>query len=360
MQPDVLIIGGGPAGTTAGTLLARKGYKVTLLEKSAHPKFHIGESLLPMNLPILESLGVSEQVAEIGVPKMGADFTYGVESEEYRTYHFNRAMGDSPPLAYEVKREQFDEILFRNCQNSGVETHENTAVTRIDLNNGKPLVTSRSKQGEEKTWQPGMVIDASGRDAFAASQLGWKKKNQKHASAALFGHFKGVSRRPGTDQGNISVYWHENGWMWMIPLQGDVMSVGAVCWPDYLKTRKTDIATFLQDTVNSCPAASKRMENAESISPVRVASNYSYGSSQCWSNGFMAIGDAYTFIDPVFSSGVYLAMSGAQRAVPAVEKWLANDVAGFQRQGRKYQRDTNRGLRRFSWFIYRFTFTGNA
>lgn len=355
MEPDVLIIGGGPAGTTAGALLARKGYEVTLLEKTKHPRFHIGESLLPMNMPILESLGVLDQVKEIGVPKMGADFTYGAKTHQYRTYRFSRALGDTPTMAYEVKREEFDHILFRSCQNAGVTTHEQTTVREVQLTEGKPQVTSVDVDGNQRIWMPKIVIDASGRDAFMASQQGWKEKNPKHASAAVFGHFKGVKRRPGQDEGNISVYWHENGWMWMIPLKDDVMSIGAVCWPDYLKTRKTDLQQFLIDTIHSCPAAGSRMLNSELISKVGVASNYSYGSRQCWSDGFISIGDAYTFIDPVFSSGVYLAMSSAQRAVPSVENWLAGDVTAFRRSCKKYVRDTNRGLKGFSWFIYRFT-----
>ena len=356
LNPDVLIIGGGPAGTTAGAFLARKGHRVCLLEKSRHPKFHVGESLLPMNMPLFESLGVAEEVAEIGLPKIGADFTYGADSSEYRTYRFDRALGESPPSAYEVKREEFDHVLFRNCQRAGVETFEDTKVCSLDLNGGEPIVVSKGPDGEETTWRPRFVIDASGRDAFAASQLGWKKKNPKHASAAIFGHFKNVERRPGADEGNISIYWHKNGWMWMIPLREEgVMSVGTACWPDYLKTRKTDTRQFLLDTIASCPAAAERMEGAESISPVRVAANYSYNSSKCWDDGFMAIGDAYTFIDPVFSSGVYLAMNGAERAVAPVEQWLSGDRAGYRSSCQRYEKTTKKGLKRFSWFIYRFT-----
>lgn len=352
---DVLIIGGGPAGTTAGTLLARRGYRVVLLEKDRHPKFHIGESLLPMNLPILERLGVSDAVAEIGVPKMGADFTGDDADGSYRTYHFSRALGDTPGSAYEVKREEFDQILFRNCQSAGVETHERERVIAVEPGAGRQRVTSRDAEGNERLWQPRFVIDASGRDAFMAAHRGARRKNPRHASAAIFGHFRGVSRRPGTDAGNISVYWHPHGWMWMIPLRDDVMSVGAVCWPEYLKTRRGSTEDFLDRTLSLCPQAEKRMAGAERISPIRVAANYTYESSQSWGDGYLCVGDAYAFIDPVFSSGVYLAMSSAERSLTPVEAWLEQGAGAYRREARRFVAMTNRGLRGFSWFIYRFT-----
>ena len=355
-QPDVLIIGGGPAGSTAGTHLARRGHKVVLLEKSVHPRFHIGESLLPMNLPVLDRLGVLDQVRKIGVPKMGADFTHGDDPGDYATYHFKRALGTSGDHAFEVRREDFDALLFENCKTAGVDAREHHTVTDVEFNDvDRHCVTSVDPHGSVERWYPRFVVDASGRDALVASKQRNKVRNGRHATAALFAHFEGVARRAGSDAGNISVYWFEYGWIWMIPLQDNVMSVGAVCRPGYLKTRRGSNEEFLMETLAKCPGALPRMRGSKRLSPVRAAGNYSYRSRRLAGDGYMLLGDAYAFVDPVFSSGVYLAMYGAERAVTPIDTWLGGDKRRFRQQVRRYEREMGRGLSTYSWFIYRFT-----
>jgi flavin-dependent dehydrogenase len=217
------------------------------------------------------------------------------------------------------------------------------------------LVTARDLDGNEHAWEAGFLVDASGRDTFLSGKNGWKKRNPRHASAAIFGHFKGVQRRPGADQGNISIYWFDHGWIWMIPLQNDVMSIGAVCRPEYLKTRQGSLDEFLLQTLKSVAEVRVRLDGAEAIVPAQATGNYSYLSERVYGPGYLLIGDAYAFIDPVFSSGVYLAMNGAERAVGVAEAWLSGDRRAFARAARKYEADTRKGLGAFSWFIYRFT-----
>lgn len=355
---DVLVIGGGPAGTTAATLLRQRGWSVVLLEKDQHPRFHIGESLLPMNIPILKRLGVLEELEAIGVKKLGADFTCGVDAtDEYRTYHFSRALGTSGEHAFEVRRQEFDHLLFENCVKAGVDALQNHKVDSVSLNeNGeRHVVESIDIDKRRHQWRPRYVLDASGRDTVLASKNRWKRKNNRHASAAIFGHFKGVNRRPGADAGNISIYWMPHGWIWMIPLPNDVMSVGAVCWPDYLKSRKDDALEFLKSTINLSHGASARLESAQLINEVRVTGNYSYRSSKISGNGYALIGDAFAFVDPMFSSGVYLAMNSAETAVPMVEQWLNGQTFKYQFGRRRYENRIRKGVRYYSWFIYRFT-----
>lgn len=353
---DVLIIGGGPGGTTLGTLLAEQGHDVLLLEKDTHPRFHIGESMLPMSLPIFERLGVAEAVAEMGVVKPGADFTPEAAGSDHYTIHFARALGDSPGHAFEVTRATLDALLFDNCRQSGVDAREAHRVVDVQLAaTGRHRVTGVDSNGNETEWRPRFIADASGRDAFLASKSKWKRKNPRHASAAVFGHFRGVPRRDGADAGNISVYWFDQGWIWMIPLKDDIMSVGAVCWPEYLKSRNTDPERFLRQTLARSPAAGRRFAGAEAAGPVRVTGNYSYQSRRLTGDGYLLIGDAFAFVDPVFSSGVYLAMNSAERAVPLIEAWLADDNRRYRRLCRQYESTIRRGLKRFSWFIYRFT-----
>ena len=356
MAVDVLVIGGGPAGTTAATLLARKGWKVALLEKSVHPRFHIGESLLPMNLPILERLGVLEQVREIGVFKPGADFPRQDDANSVNVFRFDRALAPRFPHAYQVKREEFDLLLFRNAVENGVDARMQVAVEKVEFGpDGRPgTVHARDRDGEALRFAPRYLVDASGRDTFLGGKLKLKNKNALHQSAAIFSHFRGVVRREGLDAGNITVERFPHGWMWLIPLRDDVMSVGAVCFPEYLKTRSGDNESFLMQTLRDTPSVWARMGNARRIAPVHATGNYSYTCARMTGPGWVMVGDAYAFIDPVFSSGVYLGMNSAEQAAEVVDGAL-RDPASERRLQRAMEKRLKRGLKHFSWFIYRFT-----
>jgi flavin-dependent dehydrogenase len=351
---DVAVIGGGPAGSTTAALLSRHGHRVILLEKAHHPRFHIGESLLPMNLPLFERLGVLEQVRALGVVKPGADFEADNE-RGYNSFEFCRALGNSPPHAFQVWRADFDRMLFehaRGCGASAREGHEVVQCQQLGPRNSQLEV--RTDQGESYRIEARYVVDASGRDTFLSARRRLRRRNKLHQSAAIFGHFHGAEKRPGEDAGNISIYRFEYGWMWMIPLPHGVMSVGAVCRPDYLKQRRSPPLEFLRATLQRNPALWRRVEHAELIGDkVHVTGNYSYDSRRIGGPGWMLVGDAFAFVDPVFSSGVYLAMSGAEQAanmVNAVLRAPAQEKALLRRLERRYRS----GIRRFSFFIYRF------
>src|SRR5690242_19724390 len=322
-QCDVLVIGGGPGGSTAAALLARKGHKVMQLEKDHHPRFHIGESLLPMNMPVFERLGVMEKLKAIGIFKPGADFEARNE-RGYNTYLFARALGDSPPNAYQVWRQDFDKMLFDHAREYGADGREGHEVTAVEQRSPREtLVDVKTDQGRMYRIQTRYLLDASGRDAFLASKKQIRKKNPLHQSAAIFGHFHGAEFRPGTDRGNISIYNFQHGWMWMIPLPNKVMSVGAVCRPDYLKQRRGRTQEFLFETLKMNKALWSRMQDAKLIDDeVRVTGNYSYDSTTIGGPGWMLVGDAFAFLDPVFSSGVYLATSCAEQAAKVVDAIL--------------------------------------
>jgi flavin-dependent dehydrogenase len=353
-QCDVAVIGGGPAGSTAAALLARRGHRVIALEKAHHPRFHIGESLLPMNLPLFERLGVLDKVRALGVFKPGADFEADNE-RGYNTYQFARAIGGSPPHAYQVWRQDFDKMLYEHARDCGADAREGHEVITVEQTGPREsLLDVRADDGRSYRIQSRYVVDASGRDALISTKRRLRRKNDQHQSAAIFGHFRGAERRPGEDAGNISIYSFEHGWMWMIPLPDGVMSVGAVCRPDYLKQRKGRTLEFLLDTLKRSPALWRRLERAALIDDeVRVTGNYSYDSTLMGGPGWVLVGDAFAFLDPVFSSGVYLAMSGAEQAVQVVDTAL-REPAREAALLRKLEKRQRAGMARFSFFIYRF------
>jgi flavin-dependent dehydrogenase len=350
---EVLVIGGGPAGTTVAALLAEQGRQVTLLEKHTHPRFHIGESLLPGNIPILQRLGVLEEVRRIGVYKPGADFT-GPDGEVL-AFPFAKALGNTPEHSFQVRRSEFDLILFQNCLAKGVDARQQHRVIQVDHQGPDSIVTCTDADQQQFRLRARLVIDASGRDGFLARKHGWQRKSGRHASAAIFGHFTNVTRRQDSLEGNISVYWFDQGWVWMIPLPDDVMSIGAVCWPSALRERATDLETFLKDILAGIPDARERVQHAEVVSAISATGNYSYQSSRMYGEGFILVGDAYAFIDPVFSSGVFLAMNAGVQCLAPAEAWLAGDRREFRRKARLYAREVNSKINAFSWFIYRFT-----
>jgi len=350
---DVAVIGGGPAGSTVAALLARRGHRVIALEKARHPRFHIGESLLPMNLPVFERLGVLDKVRALGVFKAGADFEAD-NPRGYNTFAFARAIGKSPPHAYQVWRQDFDRMLYQHARECGADAREGHEVTAV-LQQG-PRATRlevRTDDGRSYYLQARYLVDASGRDAFLAAKRKLRRKNRQHQSAAIFGHFRGAVSPLGEDAGNISIYRFDHGWMWMIPLPDGVMSVGAVCRPEYLKQRKGRTVEYLLDTLKQSAGLWRRMERAELIGEVRVTGNYSYDSTSMGGPGWVLVGDAFAFLDPVFSSGVYLAMSGAETAAAVVDTAL-QEPRREKALLRQLERRQRAGMRRFSFFIYRF------
>ncbi|MGY4514770.1 NAD(P)/FAD-dependent oxidoreductase [Lysobacter sp. HA18] len=350
---DVLVVGGGPAGSTVATMLARAGWSVVMLEKAAHPRFHIGESLLPMNMPILDRLGVLEKVREIGVLKRGADFP--TDGGRYNVFHFDHALRGSSDFAFQVKREEFDHLLFEHARDAGVDARENTKVGKVEFDaDGRPSRVNAIGPDGAYALRPRMLIDATGRDTLIGGALKLKKRNDRHQSAAVFSHYRGVARREGEDAGNITVYRHAHGWMWFIPLRDDVMSIGAVCSPDYLKERGGDSEAFLMRTIMSVPEAAERMVGVERCAPVHATGNYAYECTRMHGPGWLMVGDAYAFVDPMFSSGVYLAMHSAEQGAKAVDAAL-REPAREASVLRALQKEFDGGIDEFKWFIYRFT-----
>ncbi len=354
-QCDILVIGGGPAGSTISTLLSEKGWKVVLLDKDKHPRFHIGESLLPLSLPIFDKLGVRDQIEKIGMLKRGAEFVSQYHNGANVTYYFKGAKDKNHPIAYQVRRAEFDHILLSNSRDKGTQVFEEMRVTDVDLDsNGMRLITAENCNGDPIEWKARYIVDATGRDSFLAKKLGTRKNNRFHKSSAIFSHFENVERLQGEDEGNISIYWFDNGWFWMIPLVDGTMSVGAVCTPSYLQNCGKDLDKFLWDTISGSPDVTRRMKNAKMTIETRATGNYSYYSDHLVGENHILIGDSFAFIDPIFSSGVHLAMTSAINAIDVIEATL-NGTPKLSSTKREYVRKSKQGLKTLSWFIYRMT-----
>jgi len=357
---DVIVVGGGPAGSTTGALLAERGWRVALLEKDRHPRFHIGESLLPRNNPLFARLGVLDEVRAIGVAKAGAEF-HSREHGKSETFYFDQALDASEPSAFQVHRAELDHILIRNAARKGVAVFEETRVVGVDFEANPDVRSDASRvavravgPAGEAEWRARFLVDASGRDTVLANRFAIKSPNRRHASAALYGHYENADRSSGRNAGNIAIYWFDHGWFWLIPLQHGITSVGAVCGPDYLRTRRGSLDAFLDETVALCPPLAARLAHARRIAPATATGNYSYQAARAHGRDYLLVGDAFAFVDPVFSSGVYLAMDGAFAAADAVDLSL-RAPAGAQRAARAYERRVRRGIATFSWFIYRMT-----
>jgi flavin-dependent dehydrogenase len=338
---DVLVIGGGPSGSTVATRLAQLGHSVTLFEKERFPRFHIGESLLPCSMPLFRELGVMPALERAGfLPKYAAEFVSADGTLKQR-YPFADSLLPGSPSAFEVERDVFDQVLLQHAAATGVSVHEETQVVRFhtDLESGVEL-TVRTKDGSERTEHAQFLVDASGQNALLASRLGLREMQPDLRNYAVFSHFEGATRNSGSMEGDISVVLVDDGWWWVIPLRGDRTSIGLVGKAHTLRGEKPDQA-FFEAKLASTPYLAERFENARRVAPVRTISDWSYVSRALTGDRWLAVGDAGAFIDPVFSTGVYLGMTGAFEAARRI-----HSAFGEQRFERAYFLDYETHMRR--------------
>jgi flavin-dependent dehydrogenase len=350
---DILVIGGGPAGSTAAAMLAERGCDVILLEQAEHPRFHIGESLLPANMPILERMGLADDIAAIGVFKPGAEFVDDA-SGRCSTFSFNLSLNRETTSAYQVPRAEFDAILFDNARTKGARCAERTRVIDVTLATkpGARATVSATRDGQAQEYAPRFILDATGRDTLMANKLGLKQSNKHNSTAAVYAHWRGVQMQMNDDPGYISVHLADDGWFWMIPLPGDIMSIGFVGNADVFKGRSGSAKDLYVERLRNSPSVASRMEGAEMINAITATGNYSYRATTAHGPGWMAIGDAFAFLDPVFSSGVLLAMTAGELGADVAQTWLRDPAAGTA-AAKRAERQLCGAMDSLGWLVYR-------
>lgn len=341
---DVLVIGGGPAGTTAATLLAQQGLSVTLLERERFPRFQIGESLLPYNNDLFARLGVTDQLlAGQYFPKYGAYFVTGDGQTGYR-FRFDTRLEDPYRRSFQVQRSEFDHLLMKNAEKHGVDVRQETPVTSIDLSDPEKVVVNGNLEAR-------FVLDASGHGSVVGNRIARRSDVQSLKKIAFFAHYTGVPREEGRDAGNTVIVVLRDAWLWMIPITAEIMSVGLVVDRDHYVRCGLEPEALLQRTIDGSPFAAERMRRAQRLSPVRARKDFSFRMSNLAGSNYALIGDAAGFLDPIFSTGVFMAMKSADMAANAVAQRLRT---GAMEGLRKYEADMQRGLDKYLRFIEHF------
>jgi flavin-dependent dehydrogenase len=339
---NAIVIGGGPAGSTAGTLLAKRGHKVLLLEKEIFPRFHIGESLLPYNLPIFDELGVMADVKAAGFPKKyGAQFELGDKSR-WVGFVFRQGRFTKHTEAMQVERAKFDHILLKHTAASGVEVREGWTVQRVDSVEGGMTVQAVGPKGEKETFRGDWLIDASGRGNLTGNQEGVREMHPLLKKLAVFGHFLNVKLDPGERAGDTVVLRLNNKWFWVIPVSAEKTSVGCVMDKDEFTRWKGSPEELFNHIVQTNPAALDRMKNAQRVGDILVTSDFSYKNRTLFGPRLLRVGDAAGFLDPIFSSGVFIAMRSAKLAVEAIAE--ATRRGSVTKPFRQYEKQVFAGM----------------
>ena len=324
---DVLVIGGGPAGSTAAAVLASKGRRVALLEREKFPRYHIGESLLPYAYFTLDRIGMIERMRKSYFPRKYSVQFVSTSGKLSVPFYFFELLKHEASQTWQVLRGEFDQMLLENAREKGAEVFEQTAAKELLQEDG--LVTgvrAIGSNGETREFHAKMTIDATGRDAFAVTRNGWKIRDPYLDKIAVWTYYKGATRDPGLDEGATTVaYVPEKGWFWYIPLPEDVVSVGVVAEKGYLYSDSRDPAEIFHREVKKNRWIEEHLAAGQQFGPYRVTGEYSYRSRHCSADGLVLIGDAFAFLDPVFSSGVFIALRSGELAADAVDAALAAD-----------------------------------
>ena len=331
-EHDVIVVGAGPAGCTTAALLAREGFRVLILEKGSFPRYHIGESLMPYCWFTLERLGVLPEMERIGFTKKYSVQFVSEDGHQSRPFYFFQHHDHPSSTTWQVLREEFDDLLAHTARRAGAVIREGVKVTgfiRDGSTHAVSGVTADDADGSRISLRARVVVDATGRDGLAMSKEGWRRRDPQLNKIAVWTYWRGARRDSGFDAGATTVaYLPGKGWFWFIPLRGDVTSVGIVAERDYLyRDGEREPEKIFRREIDNNVWIREHLSEGSQFGPFWVTGEYSYRSEFCAADGLVLVGDAFTFLDPVFSSGVFLALKSGEMAADAIADALrAGDV----------------------------------
>jgi flavin-dependent dehydrogenase len=314
---DAIIIGAGPAGSSAGSILAEHGHNVLILEREKFPRYHIGESLLPFTYHPLKRLGLIDKMRKSAFIKKYSVQFVSPSGRASQPFYFNTRYDADVSQTWQVLRSEFDLMLLNHARDKGSHVLEETAVTELIRDGEKVVgVRAQNKAGEQLEFRAPITIDCSGREAFSAIRNGWRMGDPELHKVAVWTYYKGAKRDPGMDEGGTTVaFVPEKGWFWYIPLHNDIVSVGVVAEGKYLtRDGVKDPAQIFQREVTQNKWIEEYLSHGQQFGQYWITGEYSYHSRHCATEGLLLAGDAFCFLDPVFSSGVMLALKSGVMA----------------------------------------------
>ena len=330
---DAIVIGGGPAGSTAGALLAEKGREVVILEKSKFPRYHVGESLMPYCYFTFERLGLVDELNKRAYTQKHSVQFVTSDGKISAPFYFFQHLDHPAAATWQVKRSEFDELMLDNARAKGAEVREETQVVDFLYEDGRVVgVVAENAAGERYEMNAHITIDASGRDGIFQSKKKWRRRDPKLNKVAIWTLYKGAKRDPGLDEGATTVaYLEDRGWFWNIPMRDDIVSSGVVAERDYLYKDTRDPKQIFEREIENNVWIKEHLSCGEQFGEYWVTGEYSYRSEHCADDGIVLVGDAFAFLDPVFSSGVFLALKSGEMAADAIDAALeSGDVSASQ------------------------------
>ena len=354
---DAVVAGGGPAGATAATLLAQRGHSVLLAERAAEPQFKVGESLMPATYPIFERLGVLDRMRESAFPAKHSVQFFGPSGRAGTPFYFSEFDPEESSQTWQVRRSEFDAMLLDNAADQGVDVRYGVGLKKV-LFDGERAVGVRLATADSEPLEVAcrVIVDATGQSAFLARQLGLLETEPCLRNASLFTHYAGAVRDTGIDEGATLIFHTDNrkAWFWFIPQPDDRVSVGVVGPVDYLiRGRRRDPEAVFAEELARCPALAPRLEPARRVLPIKAIRDFSYKSRKIAGDGWVLAGDAFGFIDPIYSTGVFLALKSGEMAADAIHEALQEGDPSAERLG-AHASELRRGMEALRKLVYAF------
>jgi flavin-dependent dehydrogenase len=353
---DAIVIGGGPAGATTAALLAQYGHTVLVLEHAKFPRHHIGESLMPETYWTFQRLGMLETLQRSAFPRKESVQFISASGAESQPFFFTDRDPNEWSVTWQVRRDEFDRMMLDNAHRLGAEVREGVRVREVLFEGDAAVGVAAQQNGRREELRSKIIVDATGVAGLLSRQLNLRQRDPKLRNGAIYAYFKNARRGEGRNAGATLVIYTPNGegWFWFIPLPDEVTSIGIVAPPEYLFTgRGDDPLATLEEEIAACPALARRLTEATRVTGAYVTSDFSYRSRRLAGHGWVMVGDAFCFLDPIYSSGLMFALRGGELAADAIHDALEAKDYSDRILGR-FAHELSAGIHRIRQLVYAF------